>query len=657
MTNEKKELSVENKDTVKSKKKAWVGLASVSFIISLLDRFGEWIYNSLVRGFFGRIFTAYSKIQARFEKSLCGKGLFGKHKIRKLFRKIRQIVAGFVDSCFFVTKWQRGVNYFCSAPLHFYGNFTVFFGIYTIVIYFVKFFIPGIGQADSYYLIIGASLIVASIPMILSKVSLSFAIKKSVISSMIFKGAFGFSDETFDSKNLKIKGRGNYMLFLGLVAGTMTLFVHPLVIIAGIFGFILIALIAATPEIGVLISVASIPFLSFLSEPTLCLCILISITGFFYIIKLIRGKRVFKFEILDAFVLLFAIVILCSSFFSAGGVDSISSALISTILISGYFLFVNLMRTQKWIKRCVFALVGSASVVAMVGIFEYFLAENSGRWLDLSLFSDIKLRVVSFFENPNMLAVFLTLVFPFVLAGLCLSVNKNEKLLNAMLCIAFVVCTVFTWSRGAWLAMIIGSFIFFWIYTKKAFRIFGAAIILIPALPMILPETIINRLLSITNLSESSISYRIYTWRGTLQAIKDYFFSGIGYGNEAFKNIYPNYAYAGMESAEHSHSLFLQILLCTGVIGVLIFCAIIVLCSQKLFEYLKRPEDRASKVFVAASIASTVSALIMGVFDYIWYNNSVFYVFWIVISIGVAFVRVGNYELQRSEENFITREE
>lgn len=652
MTNEKNDFLVEENGQKEVKKKSKSGLAALSFIIALFDSFGEWIYKSIVNGFFGNIFTSYSKIQSRFERSLCGKVLLGKHKVRKIFRKMRQMLAGAIDSSFFVFRGQKAINYFCSAPLHFYGNFTVFFGIYILVVYFVKSFIPGIGVADPDYLIIGASLIVAAIPMLISKVSLSRALKKSVISSMILKGAFGFSDETFDNKETRIRGRGNYMLFLGLVAGTLTFFVHPLSIISVIFGIVFVSMVATNPEIGVLISIFTLPFLSFFSEPTLWLCALISITAISYIIKLIRGKRVFKFEILDVFVLLFGGAILLSSIFSAGGAGSIDAALISVALILGYFLLVNLMRTPKWIKRCIFALIGSAAVVAFIGIFEYFLAEKSGQWLDLSLFSEIRLRVVSLFENPNMLATFLVLIFPFVLAALKLAKNNNEKLLYSLLCIAFVVCIVFTWSRGAWLAMIISSLLFFWICSQKTFRVFGVALLTIPALPIILPDTVINRFLSIANLSDSSISYRIYTWKGTLEAIKDHFFAGVGYGNEAFKNIYPNYAYAGIEAAEHSHSLFLQILLGMGIIGIVVFGILILLCLQKMFEYVKTPQDHISKVFVIASLSALFAALIMGAFDYIWYNYRVFYVFWIVISIGCAFVRVGNYEKNRTEDTY-----
>jgi putative inorganic carbon (HCO3(-)) transporter len=207
---------------------------------------------------------------------------------------------------------------------------------------------------------------------------------------------------------------------------------------------------------------------------------------------------------------------------------------------------------------------------------------------------------------------------------------------------------VFTWSRGAWLAAIISTFIFFIIYNKKTFRIFGVALFVIPIIPIVMPSNVLNRFLSIADLSDSSISYRIYTWRGTVEAIKAHFFSGIGYGNEAFKQVYPQYAYSGMEAAEHSHSLFLQLLLGLGIVGLVIFALITFFALQKLFGYIKKPEDRTSCVYVIATVASLISALIMGIFDNVWYNYRIFYAFWVIVAIGVAFVRVGSYEMDRN---------
>ena len=189
--------------------------------------------------------------------------------------------------------------------------------------------------------------------------------------------------------------------------------------------------------------------------------------------------------------------------------------------------------------------------------------------------------------------------------------------------------------------------IFFTVYSRKTLRIFGVAILGAPILPMVLPDNLLDRAISILNFSDSSISYRIYTWLGSLRVAGDHFLGGIGFGPEAFARIYPAYAFAGMESAEHSHSLPLQILIGLGIGGLLTFAVLIFLYLQKTLEYVKKPENNTSKFYVAAAVASVIGALVMGMFDYIWYNYRVFYVFWIVIAIGCAFVRAGNYEAER----------
>ena len=262
------------------------------------------------------------------------------------------------------------------------------------------------------------------------------------------------------------------------------------------------------------------------------------------------------------------------------------------------------------------------------------------------IFFDVPLYVGLF----GTVSAFLVMIFPFLLAFSVKAKEKNAKILTRALLLIFIACIIFTWSRAAWIALIVGTLIFALICKRKAFRIFGAAILVVPILPIVIPTSIIQRFLSIANLADSSIAYRIYTWQGTLNAIKDYWFCGIGYGDSAFQAIYPSYSYSGIEATPHSHSLILQILLCMGIVGFIIFCIAIFLNFQKSFEFIKVTNNPSTSIYVIASAVSIISALIIGVFDYIWYNPRLFYLFWIIIAIGCAFIRMSDYEKARREE-------
>ena len=52
---------------------------------------------------------------------------------------------------------------------------------------------------------------------------------------------------------------------------------------------------------------------------------------------------------------------------------------------------------------------------------------------------------------------------------------------------------------------------------------------------------------------------------------------------------------------------------------------------------------------VVAGLASVTAVLIMGLTDYVWYNYRVFLMFWLVIAIVNAYIRVGNEESRRYE--------
>ena len=50
---------------------------------------------------------------------------------------------------------------------------------------------------------------------------------------------------------------------------------------------------------------------------------------------------------------------------------------------------------------------------------------------------------------------------------------------------------------------------------------------------------------------------------------------------------------------------------------------------------------------VVSGLAAVVAVLIMGLTDYVWYNSRVFLMFWLVIAIVNAYIRIGNEESKR----------
>ena len=211
MTREELEQNTETKKAKKTKKerapkppqapkepnvkKSYTGIASISLLISLWDGFWNLFCNALVKGFFGRIFSSYSKLQNSYSNGFIKEFLFKDRRFKKIFRKFRKFLSSNIETCFPVAKGNKMIRYFASAPLSFYGNFGLFFGIYTCVVYFVKLILPALSTAPFDHLIVGIAILIISLPLSFSRLSFASAITRSASGRWLFQNCFGLSDE------------------------------------------------------------------------------------------------------------------------------------------------------------------------------------------------------------------------------------------------------------------------------------------------------------------------------------------------------------------------------------------------------------------------------------------------------------------------------
>ena len=626
--------------------KAYRSSEHKSWILFWLDRLSEIIYKAFGSGLFGFIFTSYTKEQDSFENGFIKNHFTESSKIRQLFRKIKKYLSRSFENSSLLKGAEKSCKLLTSFPLKAYGSLFFSFGLYVTLTYLIRLFLPIIETADASVAIIGVSVCIISVPMLLSSNTVAESVGRSKIVGTFFKEMFGFRDEAFEAKRKKSKS--SIMIIIGMLLGVLTLWVHPLAILASIALLILLAIVIASPEVGIVISLFSLPFLSLFEAPATILGLLVLTISISYIVKLIRGKRILKIEILDITVILFSILVFASGAISAGGKDGFKECLLTAELVLGYFLVVNLMRSTEWIKRCITALVFSGTIVSFIGIAQYCLGIFvEASWIDKSYFYDIKGRVVSLFDNPNILAMYLIMVLPFAIYLMINACTGKSKLLGFISTASIFLCTILTWSRAAWLAMIVCILVFAVIYSKQTIKYLLISMFLLPIISFFIPSSVARRFASIGNLADSSTAYRFYTWKGTLRCCRDSLWGGVGYGTNAYREIYPQYAYAGMEAAEHSHSLYLQILIGMGIFGLIVFAIVMFLFLQMNFEYIKKESNKERKTAVIACIGAIISMLVFGLFDFIWYNYRVLFLFCAIIALSCACVRIGYDESRR----------
>ena len=644
-----------------------------SIILAALDRFCAYIYQLIKTGFFGYIFSGYNnKAKAPFF------GRLKRTKAASLWAEFRYGLCRHIETSLIVGTTADLMKHLLGCRLKVYGAFLASFGVYTAISALIYSVLSGtVNDILSHpYLLPSVIMILSSVPLVMSRKTLS----ESISGSLIGKAALAVTGFTIeDIAEADVSGDGGHLntgFLLGLICGAATYAVSPIYIIGGIAGLVFMYLVLIRPEIGVLLLFFAMPFL-----PTMVLGGITAYTAVCFFIKLIRGKRIIRFEPIDIAVLAFAVLLFFGGSVSLSS-SSLKPALLMVCFIMAYFLTVGLITTREWLVRCSVAAVAAGTLESLYGIFMYFTGRgySSDAWLDSEMFSALSGRAVGTLENPNMLGEYLILIIP-IAVGMFIGRGEGLRRFQAFLCLgAMGACLVFTWSRGAWLGLIFAALLFLFMWHRRSVWVIVAGVASIPFLPYVLPASIVARFTSIGNMGDSSTSYRVYIWRATVNMIKDNFLTGIGIGGDAWNRVYPLYSYLGVEAAPHSHNLYLQIWLELGIAGMLAFLVFAFLLYQSGFTMfrdlsgnseLASPDisegvlkksigdglDTASemrrgkiqlRISAAAPLCGVFAVLVQGMTDYSWYNYRLYLMFWLVAGLSSAYIRDGFSRIRSS---------
>lgn len=612
----------------------------LSFLFALVER----ISHGLKTGFFGRIFSSlYESENEKLQNGFLG-GAFSAAPQRepsKRKKSLKMRFAALYENSLFCKLITSATRWIAHSFVRMWGVLFLSFGAMLEFIVCMRIFlVDGVRLADHFW--IGAAFIVVAIPLLSSRARLGDTLLGGCISHYLLVDFCEMEEEKLESDKKRFGGYYSVAFFLGTLLGLMSYFISPVIFAAAFVLVPAVGMVIAYPEVGMMAVFALLPLTGGLKNPSLAIMGVLALVLLSFAFKHVRGKRVIRFEIIDVFVLIFGALMLFGGLISAGGRASLESALMYCGFISAYFLTVNIFRKKDMIYRSIKLMVVSTSAVAFIGIFEQGAATVNPSWIDLTVFGGIGTRVTSLFDNPNMLSIYLIIVFPFALYAIASAKTFTHRIFYILCAGLIALCTLYTWSRGAWLGIIVATCVFLVVYNIKNIWIIISAVVSLPLWSALLPDTVINRALSIGTLTDSSSYYRIYTWRGVWDMIKDHFFGGIGVGESAFSEVYPIYSYSGTETVMHSHNLFMEITVQLGVVGLLVFLLIMFFFAQKCFNTARHRvgDDPQPRTVAVAGLASICGALTMGLTDHIWYNYRVFLLFWAVIALTCAIIRI-----------------
>ncbi len=375
-------------------------------------------------------------------------------------------------------------------------------------------------------------------------------------------------------------------------------------------------------EFGYVVSVVFLP-----TAATIALSFVIILNSVYRLFK--HGG---EYLLTHVFVLSFLIIL---TFSGLTGIDK--GAYIVTIMYFSYLFALIIMtgafkNKEDIIKVLVMSVVVMA-ICALYGFYQYVVGvEVDPAWIDEAMFGANTKRIFSFFANPNVYGIFLVMILPVTFSFILFFKNVYVKLAFVAVFLAGAINLALTMSRGSMIGFLIAIYLLL-IFIDRRFIVLG--IVGIMLMPFVLPASIVNRIMSIGNLNESSSAYRVSIYLATINMIQDFFVSGVGLGS--FQSIYPEYAFSASKSF-HAHNTFLMVFAEDGIVGLVSYLVFLVSFAKQSISFSLN-SDSKYKYVIMSIFCGILGASIQGLFEHIWHNYDVMFFYFFFIMIGVALTR------------------
>lgn len=337
-----------------------------------------------------------------------------------------------------------------------------------------------------------------------------------------------------------------------------------------------------------------------------------------------RAARPFTMGTVGWVVLGFIGFFAVSAPFAKQPVSSLLSVAFWVLMLLWYFIFTTVLTERKRVEDTVFLATAVAGLIGMIGCAQYFMRFvgkdtpiQLWRWLDeivyqwspVSIGLEITgVRVCATFNNPNILAQYLVMVIPFAAYCAFHAPSVHRRRVGRFCLLATIGCLAFTFSRGAYIALIVAAVVLVIANRRHIFTIMMSALSAL----LLIPDVVWNRVRSLGRIDVSGLE-RIMAWDICLAIIAEYPVFGTGCG---IFYTWQMLAAAGT-NAPHAHNTILQILVEGGIVALCMLLYLAFHLLQSGFLLARRKEsNQLGFAVLAFTLAYSAQAMLEYAFTF-----------------------------------------
>ncbi|HIW74798.1 MAG TPA: O-antigen ligase family protein [Firmicutes bacterium] len=316
------------------------------------------------------------------------------------------------------------------------------------------------------------------------------------------------------------------------------------------------------------------------------------------------------------------------------------------VMFLGYLSVVTVLTDRQRYDTALFCLCLVAGLIGAIGCIQYVLRAFLGwdltlqfwrfadqvvfEWLPIDFLPiTTDLRVSSTFNNPNIFAESLIMVFPFVSYYAFSGRRTGTRTLCRFCLLAAAGGVAFSFSRGCYLALLVIALIFCIANIRKILLMIVTA----ASALLLVPESVMARLFSVTGM-DASTNERLRIWEIAVETIgRDPLF---GLGGGIF-NSWDTLVHNGI-NAPHMHNIVLELLVEGGVIalGIMLFAGWKLLRGG--LDMLQHSRD--SRMMGVVFLAFTAGFCLDGMVDFPLFTPKLVGLFLLVLGLGDAAMKL-----------------
>ena len=202
------------------------------------------------------------------------------------------------------------------------------------------------------------------------------------------------------------------------------------------------------------------------------------------------------------------------------------------------YLLIGQNVREPWQMKSILRMACAAAVIVLLyGYYQFLFGIDisSMKWVDGDAFPELRKRVFSTWENPNILAGYLDIIICLAFGLFMKCRDRERRILLGAFMLAAAACLAMTYARGACLviAVILAGY-----GALRDRRVLAACVVVI-ALLFAVDPMLYERITSVFTKVDTSTEMRLAFWESTVAMIQDHPFLGIGWG--AYWMVYPEY--------------------------------------------------------------------------------------------------------------------